>query len=670
MKRFAVILALLLALSGAQAQTPDDQYISIYSLIQEAGKLNSDGRPGEALPKYLEAQTALQRFQKGYPEWNPKVISFRLHDVAAKIAEVSPRVPAAANSAAGGAATNRAAPPTAGPPQAAKSAPSDWETQRAGLADQVRQLQADKAVLQAKLKESLAVQPATMDPRKLAQAEEKIRNLQKEIDLFQVSLAQEKLKALSAPDTNAVAQDRQALAEANRKLAEQTEAAKALALEKQALRADAEVAATLRAENKLLKKQLANRNDTNAVAQSRQALAEANRKLAEQTATAKALALEKLALRADAEAAAALRAENKLLKKQLANLNAAPPSKAKAEEPSRQLARARAQIAALQSDKELLQLEKAALEDRVKRSSALAVAAAAEPKPAKAAEASRIRQLEQERDALKKQLTAANKVLQSRKGKATEARLADLEHQLATQRARLDVYEARQMPYTAEELALFKKPETKPAEVDHTAARKSVKELPPGTVALVAEANRYYANKQLDKAEEGYLQVLRQDNKNVPTLANLAAIQLALDHLDAAETNIQQAVTIAPDDPYSLFVLGHLRFRQKKYDEATDALSRAAKLDPKDAQIQNLLGLALSEKGLRVPAETAMRKAIQLDPGYADAHNNLAVAYITQQPPLVELARWHYQKALAAGQPHNLELEKMLAAKKPADSGQ
>jgi hypothetical protein len=30
---------------------------------------------------------------------------------------------------------------------------------------------------------------------------------------------------------------------------------------------------------------------------------------------------------------------------------------------------------------------------------------------------------------------------------------------------------------------------------------------------------------------------------------------------------------------------------------------------------------------------------------------------------LVELARWHYQKALAAGQPHNAALEKMLADK-------
>ena len=59
-------------------------------------------------------------------------------------------------------------------------------------------------------------------------------------------------------------------------------------------------------------------------------------------------------------------------------------------------------------------------------------------------------------------------------------------------------------------------------------------------------------------------------------------------------------------------------------------------------------------------AETALRKAIQLDPNYAAAHNNLAVIYLSQQPPLVELARWHYQKALDAGQPRNPDLEKAL----------
>jgi Tfp pilus assembly protein PilF len=58
-----------------------------------------------------------------------------------------------------------------------------------------------------------------------------------------------------------------------------------------------------------------------------------------------------------------------------------------------------------------------------------------------------------------------------------------------------------------------------------------------------------------------------------------------------------------------------------------------------------------------------LRKAVQLDPNYGDAHNNLAVIYVSQEPPMAELARWHYQRALEAGQPRNPDLEKMLAAK-------
>jgi hypothetical protein len=665
MKWFSVIVALLLAVSAARAEGPDDQYIRVYNLIQEADKLSSGGQPSEALPKYLEAQSALQRFQKGYPDWNVKVISFRLNYVAAKVAAVSARVPAPGAPAPASTGAKPAAPSSAAPARPAQPAPpGDWEVQLNALNDQVRQMQADKAILEAKLKEALALQPAALDPRELARAEEKIKGLVKENDLLKVTLAQEKAKAVAAPETKALEETRQTLAEANRKLTEQAKTANALALEKTALQDK-------------LNNLAASPSNAAELEGAKKALEDANRKLADQTKLASGLTLEKetlqarlKALTADAEAGAALRAENQLLKKQVADLKAAAPPTAKAEEASRQLALAQAQVAALQSDKEVLRLDKIALETRVKQLSAAPVAQAVSSAPARTTDAVRIKQLEQERDDLRKQLAAANKELYSRKGKAAAARMAEIENQLATLRSRLEVLEARQVPYTAEELALFKQPETKLAAVDRKDGRKSVKELPPGTVALVAEAHRYYANKQLDKAEEKYLQVLQQDKANVPTLANLAAIELDLGHLETAEINIQQAVALAPDDPYSLFVLGRLKFSQRKYDEAIDAFSRAAKLDSQDAQIQNFLGLALSEKGLRGPAETALRKAIQIDPGCADAHNNLAVVYITQQPPLVELARWHYQKALAAGHPHNPELEKMLDATKPAGSGQ
>ena len=223
------------------------------------------------------------------------------------------------------------------------------------------------------------------------------------------------------------------------------------------------------------------------------------------------------------------------------------------------------------------------------------------------------------------------------------------------------------MPYTAEELALFKQPAPHLAEANPKAANSLSKAPPPGTVALVAEAQRYFADKRLDKAEEKYLEVLHQDNRNVYTLANLAAIQLELGHLPEAEKHITEAVALAPGDAYSLSILGYLKFKEEKYDDALNALSRAAKAEPENAEIQNYLGLTLSQKGMRGPAETALRKAIQINPAYGSAHNNLAVVYLSQQPPSVELARWHYQKALAAGHPRNPELEKMLQTRSVAE---
>ena len=127
-----------------------------------------------------------------------------------------------------------------------------------------------------------------------------------------------------------------------------------------------------------------------------------------------------------------------------------------------------------------------------------------------------------------------------------------------------------------------------------------------------------------------------------------------------AEKHLRQALQTAPDDTYSLSMMGFLKFRQQKYDDALDVLGRAAKLDPRNAEIQNYLGLTLSQKGMRAAAETALRKAIEINPTYASAHYNLAVVYVMQKPPAVALARWHYDKALANGLPKNPEMEKML----------
>jgi Flp pilus assembly protein TadD len=283
-----------------------------------------------------------------------------------------------------------------------------------------------------------------------------------------------------------------------------------------------------------------------------------------------------------------------------------------------------AQVASLQSEIQTGALEKLALENRISQLQSAAASAPAQPD--------------------------------------NDARISELTGEVSTLRARLAIDEAQAVPYTPDETALLKQPEPQPA-VNSDAAKKSINELPAGSAELVAEAQKYFAAKQYDKAEDDYQKILQHDANNALVLGNLAAIELQQGKLDDAEAHIKSALAQNPDDSYNLSILGYLKFQQQKYDDAFDALSRAAKLDPQNAEIENYLGVTLSHKGLQAQAETALRKALEFDPNYAAAHNNLAVIYISEQPPSPALARFHYQKALDAGQPRNPGLEKMLADK-------
>ena len=588
MKRcFALVFIFLaVALAGAQAQGLDDDYVQIFNLIQQADML-SGTQPTEALAKYAQAQTALERLQRGSPDWNAKIVSFRLRYVADKMAALTAKAPAPATPAptAPGKASGAPAgtpsgpePATPAPPAPAAPAPPDWENQLNLLKEQARQLQADKAILEAKLKEAFALQPAAADPRELAKTEAKLKALQKENDLLKASIELEKSKPAPVADTSALEAARQALADANRDLAQ----------------AKAQVGT----------------------------------------------------LEADKEA---LRLEKAALENRVKQLMAASPASPTAPAPAAELNR----IKKLEEKRDALRKQLDAANQKL---------AARSPKATAAPESKQIKQLESERDALRKKLEGANQQLARNKGKAKARQVQELQDQLASARARLEVFEAKPVPYSPEELALFKLPAANLTATAPDPEGKSVRELPGDTAKMVAEARGYFEARQFDKAEQTYEQVLRREQNNVPVLANLALIQIEGNHLEAAEKHVQQAVALEPQNAYSLSVLGLLKFRQAKYDEAIDALSRAAKLEPENAEVQNRLGLALAEKGLRGPAETAFRKAIQIEPNYASAHNNLAVFYITQKPPYAMLARWHYEKAVAAGQPRNPDLEKQLEA--------
>jgi Flp pilus assembly protein TadD len=178
---------------------------------------------------------------------------------------------------------------------------------------------------------------------------------------------------------------------------------------------------------------------------------------------------------------------------------------------------------------------------------------------------------------------------------------------------------------------------------------------------ILTEAQRAFARKDYKTAEAQYLKVLAMDNQNIFTLGNLGAIQMEMGRFDEANTTLTKANSIEPDDGFVLSMLGILRFRQNNFDEAQDLLSRAVELEPRNHEAYNYLGITLSQKGHRQAAETALRKSLEINPNYAEAHHNLAVVYATQQPPFMELAKYHYGKSTALGFPRNEEFEKKIS---------
>ena len=260
--------------------------------------------------------------------------------------------------------------------------------------------------------------------------------------------------------------------------------------------------------------------------------------------------------------------KNSVLKKQVAELQGKAATASAGADLEQKLRAAQAQVAALQSDKEILRLENVALQNRVQQVAATPAPAPVAPvvAPAPAREtanaladpmldsvtAGKLASLEAQRDALRKSLDAATKDIYGRKkGKEASAHIDDMAREIGALRARIETLEAKPVPYSAEELALMARPDVTLMAAVRGSGRKTPKELPAGASSLLADAKRYFLAHDLANAEAKYLEVLKLDNKNVTTLADLASIELESGHVADAEKNIQAAVALDPNDDYS-----------------------------------------------------------------------------------------------------------------------
>jgi Flp pilus assembly protein TadD len=107
-----------------------------------------------------------------------------------------------------------------------------------------------------------------------------------------------------------------------------------------------------------------------------------------------------------------------------------------------------------------------------------------------------------------------------------------------------------------------------------------------------------------------------------------------------------------PTDPLRHDAVAALYFEDGQVDRAIAEYTESLRLDPRSAQTQYNLGIALSVRGRRTEAIAAFEAALAIDANYAQAHNNLGalLQLVGRQEPALE----HYRRAIAL-RPDNVE---------------
>jgi tetratricopeptide (TPR) repeat protein len=116
--------------------------------------------------------------------------------------------------------------------------------------------------------------------------------------------------------------------------------------------------------------------------------------------------------------------------------------------------------------------------------------------------------------------------------------------------------------------------------------------------------------------------------------ASLGWVYANLGRLAEASTLLKAAIRRRPDDPSSHGSLGWVRLRAGKARGALHALAMAQALDPRNAWVANMQGVAHARLGNWPAAVASFRRALMLAPDMPEAWRNLEHALRQEQPRL------------------------------------
>jgi tetratricopeptide (TPR) repeat protein/mono/diheme cytochrome c family protein len=156
----------------------------------------------------------------------------------------------------------------------------------------------------------------------------------------------------------------------------------------------------------------------------------------------------------------------------------------------------------------------------------------------------------------------------------------------------------------------------------------------------------------------GYQSRLRRDANDHESRTALAVRYLEVGQLDAAFTQLHDAIRLAPQYPDAYYNLAAAHLARGETKEAMGAYQRAIELDPNHAEAHNNLAVLLENNGDRTSALIHYRRAVELRPHHALARHNLANVYLSMGR--AEEAASHYRHVIARD-PTNLDARAKLA---------
>lgn len=709
-KAMLIASSLLMTAMLAWSQEASDLFLRAYQDFQSGEKLERDGSPREAFARYQSAAKLLEAIIKADPDWQPPVVEFRLKKTRDNIARLEQQVaalPAADDGPEGPLpqAESVSIPPpainTTRPLTTARPSPTPLPTSTGvtGASQAQRQQMAALREENDQLKERLARQAAELKSALFAVDKTKVTVVELKAQLAQAQDAMEnavrdrEIRTATAPRA-----DDPRLAELSDKILTAEAENEALVDENSRLLAKLEKAseyiAAAEAGSKVLesdRKKIAKQRDE-AIARTKkikdntevlEQLAQEKRDLEKKFAAEKKDLEKKLAEATDSEKLDRLAAENKALaeKLELSEKKLAEAA-AKPAESDKLLAELRSEINSLNDRLLESQSQIAAREDQIQ--------ALAKQLDESSGEVARLR-LNPQPSADEKRTIVENDLLRSiilrqiKDQSERDVASVELEKEIQTLQVKSDTIsrhmEVLRKPafrLSDDEKLLFREPvamlsEADPESLSVTLAiakpangfpeplpAEGPESLPEPTRDLVDQARKLFDSGRFGDAEKLYQQIVDAAPNNYFALSNLGVTQIQSRKLSAAEVALKKAIEINPKDAFAATNLGVVFCKQGRFDEAMASLKEALASDAKDHIAQNYLGICYGEKGLKPEAEAAFLRSIEIREEYPDAHFNLAVLYATSQPPSLEKAREHYDKAVKNGSEPDPSLEQLL----------